>query len=61
VQNKDYWVAVMKVAELYNIAAAKEDVTHGPANRVWYLQGCPIQVIKLGHRFNVKEWFGHGF
>ena len=60
-QNEDYWVAVMKVADLYNIAAAKEDATRGLANRVRYLGGCPIQAIELGRRFNIKEWFEHGF
>jgi hypothetical protein len=61
VQNKDYWVAVMKVADLYNVAAAKEDAMHELANQVQYLRGCPIQAIELGHHFNIKEWFEHGF
>ena len=60
-QNEDYWAAVMKVADLYNIAAAKEDAMCGLANRVRYLGGCPIQAIELGCRFNIKEWFEHGF
>ena len=60
-QNEDYWAAVMKVADLYNIAPAKEDATCGLANWVRYLRGCPIQAIELGHRFNLKEWFEHGF